>query len=385
MNDTFANKVRQSRRIKSLPGGCVVSKTDWDSYYHHTTLRIKSLSEYIEVISRLAEISNVPEYGRLVFRGHSDASSSYKLIPTIGRKWPAMEYSENRMVTEMLTLRPEEFWGITSNFDLLSKLQHFGLPTRLLDFTFNPLIALFFACSSDKKTDSRVVCTYDTCDWSTAGTVEKICGMYRHDDYNAVSLDKLLGGVSELRKYANHTREPLMAKPKYTNDRIKHQSAVFMVFPNAVYDYRSQMVVKGREIGNEEEYRRFPLSPEEERRLEYVRKEPEIYNDSFYVDSETLRNLFVFYKEQYKDFDNSREFVIPEKYHFLFQDRFSIENEVQLLSDKTIAGSFISILIEAKHRKRMAQELATVGIDRAFVYPELEYTAEMVKNKFFRR
>lgn len=385
MNDSFAKKVRQSKRIKSLPNGCIVPKNDWDSYYHHVTLRARSLSDYIDVINRLAEISNVPEYGRLVFRGHSDASSSYKLIPTIGRKWPIMEYSENRMVTEMLTLRPEEFLGIMSNFDLLSKLQHFGLPTRLLDFTFNPLIALYFACSNDKKTDSRVICTYDTSDWSTAGTVEKICGTYRHNDYNAVSLDKLLGGVTELRKYALHIREPLMAKPKYTNDRIKHQSAVFMIFPNAVYDYRSQMVVKGREIGNEEEYRRFPLSDEEERRLEFVRKEPEIYKGSFYVDSETLRNLFIFYKKQYKDFDNPRECGIPEKYHFLFQDRFSIENEVQPLSDKTISGSFISILIESKHKKRIIQELATVGIDRAFVYPELEYTAEMVKNKYFRR
>ena len=385
MKDTFAYKVRQSKRIKSLPAGCIVPKCEWDTYYHHPTLRIKSLPEFIDIVNRLAEISAVPECGKLVFRGHSDASSNYQLIPTIGRKWPIMEYGENRMVTEMLTLRPEEFSGITSDFDLLSKLQHFGLPTRLLDFTYNPLIALFFACSSNKKTDSRVVCTYDTCDWSTAGTIEKICGMYRHDDYNAVSLDKLLGGVSELREYALYTREPLMAKPKYSNERIKHQSAVFMVFPNAVYDYRSQMVVKGRETGKEEEYRRFQMSPEEARRLEYVRKEPEIYNGSFYVDSETLQNLFVFYAEKYKDFDNPREFTIPEKYHFLFQDRFSIENEVQPLSDKTISGSFVSILIDEKHRKRIVQELATVGIDRAFVYPELEYTAEMVKNKFFRR
>ena len=385
MNDSFAYKVSQSKRIKSLPDGCIVPKSNWDPYYHHATLRVRSVSDYIDVVNRLSVISNAPEFGRLVFRGHSDASSSYKLIPTIGRKQFIMEYNENRMVNEMLTLRPEEFSGITSNFDLLSKLQHFGLPTRLLDFTFNPLIALYFACCSDKKTDSRVICTYDTSDWSTANTVETICGMYLYDDYNSISLDKLLGGVSQLWRYASQIREPLMAKPKYSNDRIKHQSAIFMVFPNKVYDLRSQMVVRGREIGDENEFLRFPLSEEEKRRLEHVRQEPEIYKKSFYVTSATISSLVQYYKEQFPDFTLESSLEINPKYEFLFKDRFSICNSIQEIDSKMLSDSFVSIVIEAKNRKRMIDELASIGINRAFVYPELEYTAEMVRNKYFRR
>lgn len=74
-------------------------------------------------------------------------------------------------------------------------------------------------------------------------------------------------------------------------------------------------------------------------------------------------------------------FGIAEKYHFLFKHRFGIGNGIQELSGDIISNSFISILIEAKDRKKMIRDLETVGIDKAFVFPELEYTAETVKKR----
>lgn len=380
----FEKCVKQNRKIKELPKEWVVPESKRDPYYRHFTVRVKTLSEYIEVIRRLSIIGEQAEFYRLVYRGHSDASSNYKLIPTIGRKEAGIECNENEMIAEMLTLRPEEFSNITSSFDLLSKLQHYGLPTRLLDFTYNPLIALYFACCDKPRTDCRVICTFDTSETSTRDTVEKISDMYKCDDYCATSLDQLIGGVSSLRRYANQTRYPLMAKPRYINDRIKHQSAIFMIFPNVICDYRSRMIFLGKKYGNEENYRLgFMMNEKERQRLEYVRKEPEVYNDSFEVNSKTLTELFNYYYGQFDDFYISENFGITEKYHFIFDNRFSVTNEIQELSEETISNSFVSILIDSKNKKSILHELFNVGIDKSFVYPELEYTAEAVKKKLF--
>src|ERR1700733_10672187 len=83
-----------------------------------------------------------------VFRGVS--SAEFKLEPGIERcavrtplKWPALEID----ISEDFKSRANLYLAPPSGGELgwLALMQHYGIPTRLLDFTFSPFVGLYFA------------------------------------------------------------------------------------------------------------------------------------------------------------------------------------------------------------------------------------------------
>ena len=104
---------------------------------------------------------------RAVYRGQADANwepesgAVHRLRNAYGEDLPVYEHELRNLVTEYhrerLLMPMQVIDGANlSDLQRLSVLQHQGAATGLMDFTENPLVALWFACTEEPGKDARV-------------------------------------------------------------------------------------------------------------------------------------------------------------------------------------------------------------------------------------
>jgi len=91
----------------------------------------------------------------LLYRGHS-RRRDYKLLPFILREQKFKD-AEETILRELVASHPSEFSSDSSTLERLARVQHYSLPTRLLDVTWNPLVALYFAVNAHEGTTGEVI------------------------------------------------------------------------------------------------------------------------------------------------------------------------------------------------------------------------------------
>lgn len=208
---------------------------------------ISSVADYLSAIKALKSyypagmFMNNPVVDQFLYRGLSD--EAYELLPGIFRK--CHHTVENRTIANksylswttekdlLMTFVQEASTYLSISIDQLHKwaeyAQHYGVPTRFLDWSTNPLVSLYFACRDKTDKDAVVWMLHKTNyvrfslkDAKAPGdTVSKI-------------INDLISGQSDFQY-------PLLYTPLYVDARMSAQGSYFMVWGKKEFSLEQMM------------------------------------------------------------------------------------------------------------------------------------------------
>jgi len=238
---------------------------------------IKSIENAIQIIRKFREdvenncddffynyktLNSQSFFTDIWFRGEA-RNYSMPLTPKIFRS----EYDETTIFNYLPTY-VNELREIDNDFDRLCYMQHYGVPTRLLDWTDNILIALYFVVNDEPDQDGKLfainsrllnrytglrdgnkniltkegIGTSYRCIMSHSDTQEEWCYGTKNvlkddfdwlrEDFNEIPLKEIFHTTKEnlrsnLSDWINVFSTPVAVRPDKSNNRIIQQSGLF--------------------------------------------------------------------------------------------------------------------------------------------------------------
>ena len=228
-----------------------------DNNYMEINNNIGCISDYLSIISELNNsyttqgMSNTPCSCKFLYRGISN--KEYMLIPAILRETHDIGITINDFIDN------KKYTTYSSEKDILRDFisqacayikedptqclfkwaeyaQHYGVPTRFLDWTDNPLVALYFACKEDKPDYKQKE------NEGIGGKHAAVWMLHLHNYRRFANRDNNNDSSDQKKKFTiyeaiNKIYEkeilfeyPLVYRPYYADLRMSAQSSMFMVW-----------------------------------------------------------------------------------------------------------------------------------------------------------
>jgi hypothetical protein len=201
------------------------------------------VSTWTELHDRLYEGSWQPELKRFrsnfAFRGVADAS--FDLTTSLARLGGEFAELEGHLLRNFRKYALSEInpsgggGGGDAVWHWLSVAQHHGLPTRLLDWTFSPLVALHFATADPRRLDcDGAIWCVDFVE-SNRLLPRKLKASLKDEGSNVFTVEMLHGVAHSLDRFDKLARSPFVVffEPPSLDQRIVNQYALFSVMSGA--------------------------------------------------------------------------------------------------------------------------------------------------------